>query len=46
MTWVKIMKGGGPAPNQINLDIDQAPANGLDTDGGVKRKKYGGGHGI
>ena len=33
---------GGPAPDESDSDIDQAPADGLNADGGVKRKKYGG----
>ena len=28
---------GGPAPNESDSNIDQAPADGLDADGGVKR---------
>ena len=33
---------GGPAPDESDSDIDQAPADGLDADGGVKSKKYEG----
>ena len=33
---------GGPAPDESDSDIDQAPADGLDADGGIKSKKYGG----
>ena len=43
---MKIMKGRGPAPDESDSDIDQAPADGLDADGGVKSKKYGGEDGI
>ena len=32
---------GGPAPDESDSDIDQAPADGLDADGGVKSKKGG-----
>ena len=32
---------GAPAPDESNSDIDHAPADGLDADGGVKSKKYG-----
>ena len=32
----------GPVPEESDSDFDQAPADGLDADGGVKRK-YGGG---
>ena len=38
---MKIMKGRGPAPDESDSDIDQAPADGLDADGGIKCKKYG-----
>ena len=34
---------GEPATDESDLDIDQALADGLNADGGVKSKKYGGG---
>ena len=37
------MKERGPAPDESDSDIDQAPADGLYVDGGVKSKKYRGG---
>ena len=33
---------GEPAMDESDSDIDQAPADGLDADGGVRSKKYGG----
>ena len=33
---------GGPAPDESDSDIDQAPADGLDADGGVRSKEYRG----
>ena len=35
------MKSRGNQPRESDSDIDHAPADDLDADGGVKRKKYG-----